>query len=139
MTKTDSIADVIKFGVGYDDALALRRISLTLRRWHELECGAGSGTTTVTVEREGGEEDGKPFLVVRSPKAGGGLHEFRYPTSDRERGARKRLAAIMARYPGLVSYVQGDPRGCAVYLIRKGDIPEGACLSSFYSRGVAVY
>lgn len=31
------------FVVARDDAKALRRISMTLRRWHELECGDGSG------------------------------------------------------------------------------------------------
>lgn len=30
--------------------------------------------------------------------------------SDREAGARKRLAAILKNYPGLSAYVQGDPR-----------------------------
>ena len=59
--------------------------------------------------------------------------------TDRERGALKRLAKIMARYPGFQSYVQGDPRGCALYILRPGDIPEGANVDSCYSRGIAVY
>ena len=41
---------------------------------------------------------------------------------DRERGALKRLAKIMApRYPQLKSYVQGDPRGASLYIMREGD------------------
>ena len=31
-----------KLGLGYDEAQALRRISMTLQRWGELECGDGS-------------------------------------------------------------------------------------------------
>lgn len=63
----------------------------------------------------------------------------RYPTPDREKGARKRLAAIMAKYPDLDYYVQGDPRGAPLYILRPGDVPEGERAESYYSRGVAVY
>ena len=30
-------------GLSLDDALAVRRISMTLNRWYELECGDGNG------------------------------------------------------------------------------------------------
>lgn len=39
----------------------------------------------------------------------------------------------------LVAYVQTDPRGAALYILDRKDIPEGATLDSCYSRGVAVY
>lgn len=61
---------------------------------------------------------------------------------DREKGARKRLNNIMAKYLGTDIagiYVQGDPRGAALYILRKGDVPEGADPDSYYSRGIAVY
>jgi hypothetical protein len=45
----------------------------------------------------------------------------------------------MARYPGFASYVQGDPRGAALYILRPGDVREGADVSSCYSNGIAVY
>ena len=45
----------------------------------------------------------------------------------------------MARYPTLSSYVQGDPRGAALYILRPGDVPEGASVDSYYNRGIAVY
>ena len=45
----------------------------------------------------------------------------------------------MARYTPLVSYVQGDPRGAALYVLRESDIPDGSKLDSCYSRGVAIY
>lgn len=44
----------------------------------------------------------------------------------------------MARYPTLGYYVQGDPRGCALYILRPGDVPEGSTPDCCYSRGIAV-
>ncbi len=113
-------------GITIADAVALRRISMTLHRWHELECGTGNGC----VERD--EETNKTYwLNAMSGK--------RYPTPDRETGARKRLAAIMARYPGLRAYVQGDPRGAALYILRPDDVPVGADADAYYNRGIVVY
>ena len=113
-------------GITFDDAHALRRISMTLRRWHELECGVEGGY----IERD--ETTGKPFMV--NPN-----NNRRYPTPDRETGALKRLAKIMAAYPALSAYVQGDPRGAALYILRPGDVPAGEDADSYYSRGIAVY
>ena len=56
-----------------------------------------------------------------------------------QRGAVKRLAAIVARYPGFGYYVQGDPRGASLYILRPGDVPAGGDVDSFYTRGLAVY
>jgi hypothetical protein len=61
------------------------------------------------------------------------------PVPDREKGARKRIQAILAKYPDLEAYIQGDPRGCALYVLRPGDVPEGEDVSSYYTRGIAVY
>ena len=121
-------------GITYADAEALRRISLTLRRWHELKCGTGNGY----VERN--EKTGAPYwfnsqthyLDPHDPRAGS-----RIP--DREAGAIKRLAVIMMQYPTLQSYIQTDPRGAALYIIRPGDVPEGANVESCYNRGICVY
>lgn len=49
------------------------------------------------------------------------------------------LARVMARYPALAYYVQGDPRGAALYVLRAGDIPPGESAGVYYSRGIAVY
>ena len=38
-----------------------------------------------------------------------------------------------------VAYHQTDPRGCAVYIVRKADIPDGADIGSRYTRGVTVW
>lgn len=108
------------------DAESLRRISMTLHRWHEMECGVDNGC----IERD---EMTKKTYWLNS------MTGRRSPIADREAGALKRLAAIMARYPELASYVQGDPRGAALYILRPGDVPEGADVDSYYSRGIAVY
>lgn len=39
---------------------------------------------------------------------------------------------------GYSLYIQGDPRGCSVYVLRPGDIPEGCSEESYYTRGVAI-
>lgn len=129
---------LIDLGVSREDAAALRRISLTLHRWHELECGTGEGQTTWSVERDGDEPDSKPYLRTQYPTREGYV-DRREPCADKETGARKRLAKIMAKYPSLKPYIQGDPRGCALYIMRPGDVPEGARADSCYTRGVAVY
>lgn len=115
-------------GISREDAEALRRISMTLHRWHELECGTGYGA----VERD--EETGRPYwynsLTGRRSSS---------PVADRERGALRRLGVIMSRYPHLGDYIQGDPRGCALYILRPGDVRGGEDVDSVYNRGIAVY
>ncbi len=104
----------------------LRRIAMTLHRWHELECGDGNGG----VERD--ETTGKTYWY-------NAMTGRRYPTPDRETGALKRLAQIMSGYPALGHYIQGDPRGAALYILRAGDIPAGEDVDAYYNRGIAVY
>ncbi len=99
---------------------------MTLHRWAEHECNGA-------IQRDGDQGDGDPFWYSTET----GRRICRVP--DRERGALRRLAAIMGQYPTLGSYVQGDPRGCALYILRPGDVPEGADAGSYYSRGIAVY
>ena len=124
--KYDCVATLQQIGVSYADAEALRRISMTLHRWHELECGSDAGC----IERD--ETTGKPFW--RSARTG----NRGWSTPDREKGALKRLAAIMVRYPTLHAYVQGDPRGAALYILRPGDVPPGCSADSCYNRGIVV-
>lgn len=120
-------------GVTYDDALKMRRVSMTLNRWFELECGNSNDYTSYAIERD--ELTDKPFMVYHDNNG----KVRRYATADREKGALKRLAAIMARYPELTSYIQGDCRGAALYILRAGDIPEGCDVGAYYNRGIAVY
>lgn len=115
-----------RIGINYDTAVQLRRISMTLHRWHELECGVGNGG----VERD--ETTGKTYWY-------NAMTGRRTPTPDRETGALRRLAAIMTKYPHLMFYVQGDPRGAALYIIPKDKLGDKAPDSYYSSCGIAVY
>lgn len=159
-------ADIlVSLGFTRDEAEALRRISMTLRRWYELECGDSDNYGSWAVER-GDNGDGKPFMVHHLYMHGRGKDTVsRYPIADRERGAEKRLKAIVdARntrhsaqftdtcecgdkighisacdHGRISAYLQTDPRGCALYIIRPGDVPDGQDVSAYYTRGIAVY
>ncbi len=96
------------------EANRLRRIALTLGRWSVEQCNG-------TIQRDGEDGDGKPFRVVAG-NFGFGWQENRYPIPDRERGARKQLDAIMEAHPTLWHYIQGDPRGCPLYVGKKADL-----------------
>lgn len=130
----EMLARLERAGFSTDDALALRRISMTLKRWHELECGDDSGC----IERD--EDTGKPFIERWDPYSGKWI---KWAIADRERGALKRLNAIMARYPDWAAYVQGDPRGAALYVYRKdSELLAGSKYgieSCYSSVGIAVY
>jgi hypothetical protein len=136
----------------FADAMALRRIAMTLHRWHELECGDGNDFASWTIARgkktclkmsDGTikrnfeySDDGKPYLERHA-------HSENKPTysliADREKGALKRLAKIIARYPGLTSYIQGDPRGASLFILRPGDVRDGMTADCCYSNGIAVH
>jgi hypothetical protein len=136
MRQTMQRDNLRSLGFTYGEAEKLRRISMTLHRWHEMECGTDGGC----IERD--EATGKAFWLT--------VHGTRYQIADRETGARKRLAAILEaandrrarrdtdRQP-LASYIQTDPRGAALYILRPGDVPEGKEPESYYSRGLCVY
>ena len=135
MTK-DTLAMIDRLrreGISLDDAMALRRIAMTLHRWSEMKCGDGNNYSSWCIVRD--EETDKPYLEIH-PHTG---KSYRQPIPDRERGAQKRLAKIMARYPELRSYVQGDPRGAPLYILRPGDVPAGQNIDGYYNRGIAVY
>ena len=123
-------------GILRDDAISLRRIAMTLHSWHELECGRADYKIVISVERD--ESTGKTYIRIQSG-CGDRFRDNRYPTPDRESAALRRLESIMAQYPTLSSYVQGDPRGATLYILRPGDVPAGESPNAFYNRGVAVY
>lgn len=134
---------LISLGFTFDECEKMRRISLTLRRWFESECGTGNDWANWAIERDENGE-GRPFLVTHyRPRNGTPARTTKTPVADRETGARKRLAAIIQgrneRASGLVStYIQSDPRGAALYILRPGDIPDGAEPCQYYSRGLCL-
>lgn len=132
------ISSLERAGISFDDAMSLRRIAMTLHRWSELECGDGNNYASWAIERDDDTE--KPFMVRHHYAHGNGKDSIsRTPIADRERGAIKRLGKIMAKYPGFAFYIQGDPRGAPLYILRPGDIPEGEQADAYYNRGIAVY
>lgn len=132
------------------EAEQLRRISMTLHRWAERECGDEHGC----IERD--EQTSKPYWLNATTMR-------RTPIADREGGAMRRLNGIIAArndralaeiplanlqreqragrtgFEPVRSYVQGDPRGGALYILRPGDVPEGQDAHSYYTRGICVY
>lgn len=143
ITKQSEILQSLGFSA--DEADKLRHISLTLRRWHEMECGTDNGC----IERD--QNTGRPYWLNANTMQ-------RVPMADRKAGAIKRLSAIInrrnaygdvenhangsctitARKP-VSYYIQTDPRGAALYILRKGDIQRGECVESFYTNGICVY
>ena len=135
----ESVIRLASAGIGIIDAYALRRIAMTLHRWFELECGNGNSHGSWAIERED-NGDGKPYFVHHHYLHGKGEdYTTRRPIPDKETGARKRLAKIMARYPGYTAYVQGDPRGAPLHILRPEDVRDGDDVSCIYTRGIAVY
>lgn len=133
--------DTYLLTLGFTDSevASLRRINSTLQRWYELECGSEHGV----IERD--DATGKPYWVNYTRRyLGANDARMRSPVADREAGALRRLARIIkarnARTDAPVStYVQTDPRGAALYILRPGDIPEGTSVESCYTRGVCVF
>jgi hypothetical protein len=122
-------------GFTTDETRALLKAERALQRWSEAECGTGTDTHTVSIERD--ETTGKPFRRVQFHRAGQ-WKENRYPVRDMEAAALRRVAAIAEAHPGLSFYHQGDPRGCALYVLRHGDVPAGEDVAAYYSRGSPV-
>lgn len=112
--------------IDFDDVNALRRASLTLHGWAEVECGDTNDYASTSIERD--ESTGKPFRCIYPHNSN---TVTRYAIPDREAGALRRVAAICARV-GLHYVHQGDPRGCALY-VSKDPITDGN-----YTNGVAI-
>ena len=121
--RDNTFAALARLGITAADAATLVRASATLHTWHEHEC---NGTKQ--------QDEATGHWYWHSPSTGRKIGR----ALDLETGAKRRIAAVMARYPTLTAYVQGDPRGCALYILRPGDVPEGCDADSYYSRGIAV-
>lgn len=131
------VAALTRLGINPFDISALRRISRTLGRWAELECGDGNEYGSWSIERD--DETAKPYFVRHNYYHGSRPDTVtRTPITDKERGALKRLSKIMESYPELVAYHQGDPRGAALYIVSRERL-NGRDINSCYTDGVAVY
>lgn len=119
-------------GFSWDEANSIRRIEMTLHRWAEQECGDSNDFCSWAIERD--ETTDIPYRCTYPHD--GKIHRTRI--ADREKGALKRLKAILASHPEWTYYHQGDPRGCALYLVLKSDLEPQLPIESHYTRGVAV-
>ena len=73
-------------------------------------------------------------MTGRPSRVYGLNRDIRQVVPDHKRGALTRLAAIMARYPALQAYHQGDPRGCALWMLPASLTEPERC----YTDGIAV-
>jgi hypothetical protein len=137
----ESVANLERYGISRYDGFALRRIAMTLHRWHELECGNGNEYRSWCIERQPDRRGVmRPFMVSCWHDRPADRMYTSERIADRETGALKRLAAIMGEYPRLAAYVQGDPRGAALYVYEKARLPTDYSIDSMYSSiGCAVY
>lgn len=155
LRQTEQENRLLSLGFTRGEADQLRRISMTLHRWYELECGDSNQYGDWAIERDD-NGDGKPFMVrhIYTHDGHGGARTVRTPIADRERGAIRRLQAILhaRNYRVLAGtpvedehtvlvryYLQTDPRGASLYIIRPGDVPDGKDVESYYNRGICVY
>jgi hypothetical protein len=113
-------------GLTHDEVDTLLRCQRVLHTWAEHECNGD-------IERD--ETTGKCYWVRDFGRADGKISRSLRP--DNETGALRRADNI-AEAHGLTIYHQGDPRGCCLYLLRPGDVPEGKDPGSCYSNGIAV-
>lgn len=155
------IAALQERGFSYDEAQTLRRIEMTLQRWSEHECNGNiqRDEDDKAICTQCGNKFYGEAASGNCPKCGD-IAPIRtkatnkprwysqyaienqsdpkgYLIADREKGALKRLAKIMEGHPDFVSYHQGDPRGCALYIVAKSDL-NGGDIHSLYTRGIAV-
>ena len=167
----EQAVQLVVLGFTGEEVEQLRRISMTLHRWHERECGSDSacivrGRWDHVAQTFLYDDNGFAFEEYANGSGRGRYH--RVP--DREAGAKRRLVAILTarngreepiqhtaetcpgrpcsdtcdhveRHDGITirAYIQTDPRGVALYLLRPGDVPDGERDDSHYSRGICVY
>lgn len=147
LAKYNCVDTLCRAGFAHSDAIDLRRIAMTLHRWHEMECGDSNQYCSYSLVRgiKNGKEftyddNGKPFLEMHRHSENFTRYES---IADRERGALKRLGKIMERYPQWAYYVQGDPRGASLYMVPRTGLfhsdPSPEYLAANYSRGIAVH
>ena len=114
-----------KLGFSTSEVETLFRIERALSRWHERECNGIEYRGETPFEYMEGR-----FLTPNDPR------QWR-KVRDMGKGARARLASLMQAHPTLDAYVQGDPRGCSLYVYKRTEMP-GDVEAHYSSKGVAV-
>lgn len=115
----------MKLGLSSTETEALRRASMRLQRWGEMECNHD-------VQRD--EVTGK--VTIRYCRNDGNMSKPQ-GIRDMETPALTRCEAI-AKAHGLVFFHQSDPRGAQVY-IGKSEVLQGRPIEQAYNRLLCVY
>lgn len=121
---TEMIKELRRAGFTHNETRTLVRLSRRLHRWYELKCGNEYGY----IERD--DSTGVPYWCSSNGR-------IRVRVYDDEAETRNHIEHIVsnrnARRPGdpLRVYIQSDPRGASLYLIREGDV--------HYTSGICVY
>lgn len=148
-------------GFTQSEAESLRRISMTLHRWFEAECNGeiqrgddGIARGYRVHARYIDPNDPRYWYSVRDRETGACKRLAGIIKTRNARNASIKHAAEdcpgkpcstacdhVENPEGIVlsSYIQTDPRSAALYILRPGDVPEGADPSAYYSRGICVY
>ena len=130
MRIANTMAALGPHGMTAENLAQCYRLERALRKWHELECGTADGG----VEYDD-VDDGEllPTCTFYRPRTGTrSKFKNQYPVLMR------RLERLRADMPSITFYVQGDPRGAALYALRPGDVPVGEDVNSWYTRGVCL-
>lgn len=117
-----------RLGFTIEESLGLFKIERTLHRWHERECNG-------EIDRD--EKTNKVYGVFECHRRGHTRTSL--PIRDMETAALRKLARIMESKPALLSYVQTDPRGAALYILESKKIKSGCTIDECYSNGICVY
>lgn len=122
-----------RLGFTIEESLELFKIERTLHRWHERDANG-------EIYRD--EKTGKVYGVFECHRRG--PTRTRLPIKNMEKLALKKLEAIetaVARlpHPKLYFYVQGDPRGVALYICEAKNIKTGCTIDQCYTNGFGVY
>ena len=128
MITANKIATLNRYGFNTAEAFDLFKIERRLHRWHERECNG-------EIDRD--EETGKVYGVFECHRRG--PTRTRLPIPDLETAALRKLDLIMSTRPHLVSFVQTDPRGAALYIIEKERLDPTISIDCQYNRGYCVY
>jgi hypothetical protein len=125
------IGSLANLGIRSADITALRGIAKQMHKWDELECGDANGNC---IERD--EATGIPYMTSEPHNFQG--PRLRQQIPDTEAKTENRLRAVMAKYPDLVAYHQGDCRGWPLYIMRRTDLAAGERIDSVYNRGAGI-
>ena len=107
MIETQNRIDV---AIDFEDMNTLRRASLVLDRFHLLEANGNLSH----------DEDSDTYILISEGHCKGKYYEHRSIYRNDYTPAIKRIKAICKKY-NLDMYIQGDPRGCPLYIAKSTD------------------